>query len=147
MIRYYDFMTAYQNLLRGNSTLHACEAQVKSSQSDVSVCAWPPKANHIVTFSKQVENAQVIHFLNFQNTDDLSWRDLKGTRQAPPLTQNLPLSVTIAQPIAKVWVATPDDRGGALLEIPFQQSGSQLSFSLPSLKYWTMVVLESESDR
>lgn len=143
MIRYYDFMTAYQNLLRGKSSKYVFSAQVSTTNAGVAINAWPPKANSIVTFSKQVNNAQVIHFLNFQDTNDLSWRDLNGTRQAPPLTQNLPISMAVSKKITKVWAATPDAHGGALQELPFTQSGGRVSFSLPSLKYWTMVVMES----
>lgn len=145
IVHYYDFMTAYQNLLRGKSSQNDFAAQVKSSVANVSVCAWPPQTNKVVTFAKNVDNAQVIHLLNFQGTDDLSWRDLNGTRKEPILTQSLPLSVKSDRKITKVWVATPDLNGGAVKELNFSQVGENVSFTLPYLKYWTMVVLESDN--
>lgn len=145
LICYYDFLTAYQNLLRGISSKAASSVKVQTSSNNVTVSAWPPRSNSIVTFSKNVDNRQVIHLLNFQNTNDLSWRDVNGTRQEPPLTENLPLTVNTLRSISKVWVATPDYGGGAVQEINFTQQNGKVTFTLPSLKYWTMVVLESDN--
>lgn len=144
MVRYYDFMTGYENWLRGKSSRSDFSPTVSTSQTGIEIAAWPPKANAIVTFAKKVGTAKVLHFLNFQATDDLSWRDVNGTRQAPPLTEALPVAVDEARTIAKIWVASPDFDGGAMHELPFTQADGRLHFTLPALKYWSMVVLEPE---
>lgn len=72
LVRYYDFLTAYQNWLRGVSSKAAYSAHVSVNGNTVK--AWPPQANSIVTFAKTVGNSDVVHFLNFSNTSDLSWR-------------------------------------------------------------------------
>lgn len=145
MIRYYDFMTAYQNLLRGKSSQNAFTAAVSTS-SDRNICAWPPQKNSIVTFAKNVGDKEVVHLLNFQGTEDLSWRDFDGTRKEPTLTQNLPLSISTDRKVTKVWVASPDYNYGALKEIDFQQNGKTVTFTVPELKYWTMIVMEGQRD-
>ncbi|MBO4906739.1 MAG: glycoside hydrolase family 66 protein [Bacteroidaceae bacterium] len=144
MIRYYDFLTAYQNLLRGKSSKAVSSLKVGTTINNVSINTWPPRANSIVSFSKLVDNQQVIHLLNFLGTDDLSWRDVNGTRQEPPLKENLPLKIATNREITKVWVASPDCHGGAVQELAFTQQNGAVTFTLPSLKYWSMVVLESE---
>jgi len=145
MIHYYDFMTAYQNWLREKSSKFDFTANTTTSQAGIQITAWPPKADAVVTFAKRVGTADVIHFLNFRGTDDLSWRDLNGTRQTPPLTQNLPVTIDMATKIRKLWVASPDIDGGAPRELPFKQADGKVTFTLPSLLYWTMVVMESTS--
>lgn len=85
---------------------------------------------------------RLVHFLNFTNTDDLSWRDVNGTRPAPSLKTNIPVTVKVARPVGKLWVASPDIDGGAVKELSFSQNGSDLSFVLPSVEYWTMAVVE-----
>lgn len=145
MIRYYDFMTAYQNWLREKPSKFDFTANATTSQAGIQITAWPPKAYAVVTFAKKVGTADVIHFLNFRGTDDLSWRDLNGTRQTPPLTQNLPVTVDVATTIVKLWVASPDIDGGAPRELPFTQADRKVTFTLPSLLYWTMVVMEGTS--
>jgi len=41
-----------------------------------------------------------------------------------------------------LWVASPDVHGGALQELAFTQENGVVSFTLPALKYWTMIVAE-----
>ena len=143
LVRYYDFLTAYQNWLRGVSSKAAYSAHVSVNGNTVKV--WPPQANSIVTFAKTVGNSDVVHFLNFSNTSDLSWRDLNGTRQKPTRKDNLAVTIQTNRKVSKLWVASPDTHAGAVQELSFEQMGNQLTFTLPSLEYWTMVVMEGES--
>lgn len=144
MVRYYDFMTAYENYLRGTSTQTEFSADmvVSDATKKVNFCAWPPKKGYITTYSRNVGTAKVINLLNFRSIDDLSWRDLNGTRPQPQLTLNTPVSVTCSEPVKKVWVASPDYHGGAVQELAFTQTNGKLSFTVPNIKYWTMVVIE-----
>lgn len=144
MIRYYDFMTAYQNLLRGTSTASEFEADMTCTDATkrINVNAWPPQMGGLTTYSKNVEGKKVIHLLNFRNIDNLSWRDLDGERPAPRLTLNTPLSVSCNEKVTRVWTASPDNHGGAVQELPFTQKDGKLTFTLPSLKYWSMIVIE-----
>lgn len=143
LVRYYDFQTAYQNWLRGVSSKAAYSAHVSVNGNMVK--AWPPQANSIVTFAKTVGNSDVVHFLNFSNTSDLSWRDLNGTRQKPTRKDNLAVTIQTNRKVSKLWVASPDSHAGAVQELSFEQIGNQLTFTLPSLEYWTMAVMEGES--
>ena len=144
IIRYYDFMTAYQNLLRGTNTTSEFAAAVSCTDPSLKLSfnAWPPKKGNIVTYSRNAGNAKVINLLNFRNVDDMSWRDYNGTCRAPMLTLDMPLSVSVAGPVSKVWVATPDYHGGAVQQLAFEYKDGKVSFTLPQLKYWTMIVIE-----
>ena len=53
----------------------------------------------------------------------------------------LPLKMK-ASSVKKVWVASPDALGGVPQELSFKQEGDYITFTLPSLKYWTMIVIE-----
>lgn len=139
IVRYYDFMTAYQNLLRGGGA--ETEAGV-SSTSDVKVAAWPPVIGNVTAFSRQVGDKKVVHLLNFMDADNLSWRDMNGTMPEPRLVEGLPLRMKATAKVNKIWAATPDALGGAVQELPFKQAGGEVVFTLPSLKYWTMIVVE-----
>ena len=138
MVDYYDFMTAYQNLLRDGGT----ERQVALSSPDYTINAWPPAKGAITSFGRKVGDRQTISLLNFMDADQLSWRDMNGTMPEPRLIQNLPLTLTYAEKVNKVWVATPDALGGVKQELAFKQAGGKVTFTLPSLKYWTLIVIE-----
>lgn len=144
IIRYYDFSTAYQNYLREFSSQNETSVQMSCSDASkkISINAWPPKEGGITTYSKKVGNATVINMLNFRNIDNLSWRDLNGERPAPRLTLNTPVTLTYSTKVNKIWVASPDSHAGAVQELAFKQSGNTVTFTVPSLKYWTMIVVE-----
>lgn len=144
MIRYYDFMTGYQNLLRSTSTSSEFDADLKCTDASkrVNVNTWPPKQGNVTTYSKRVDGKMVVHLLNFRNIDNLSWRDLNGTRKAPRLASDIPLALTCQGNVSRVWTASPDWHGGAVVELPFEQQGATLTFTLPNLNYWSMIVIE-----
>ena len=144
LIHYYDFQTAYQNLLRGIDSRAAFTPTISSSKHAIN--AWPPQSYHITAFAKNVNRNQVVHLLNFSNTDDLSWRDLNGTRPAPQKQTNINLTFETLRHITKVWTATPDKNGGVPMELPFTQDGNNVSVTVPSLEYWTMLVFEGEEE-
>ena len=53
------------------------------------------------------------------------------------------MSFPYATPITRLWVASPDFAMGAPQNVAFTQNNGVVSFVLPSLKYWTMVVAET----
>ena len=143
IVRYYDFMTAYENLLRGASSKAEVQVEVTSEASrKISFNNWPPKEGGVTTYAKKIEGKTVIHFLNFRSVDNLSWRDLKGTRPAPSKVMKSPVKIKVDGKVNRIWAASPDQHAGALQEIAFTQEGGYISFVLPSLEYWTMLVIE-----
>lgn len=139
MVRYYDFLTAYQNLLRdgGEETV----SDLATSNSKIRLNAWPPVLQSVTTFSKDVDGKHIVHLLNFEQANSLSWRDMDGTQAEPEVINNLNLRMK-ATHVNKVWVASPDVLGGAPIELNFKAEGGFVTFTVPSLKYWTMVVVE-----
>ena len=97
------------------------------------LAAWPPKQGSVVTYTKQVGSRQVVHLLNFSQANSLSWRDMDGTMPEPQLISGAQLQMTIVAKVNKLW---------ALQELAFTQENGVVTFTLPSLKYWTMVVVE-----
>lgn len=145
LVAYYDFEVAYENLLRGSASTHDFTPDVTVT-SGQAINAWPPKANTVTTFGKREGYSEIIHFLNFLNTDDLSWRDKNGTRPAPEVQTNVAVTVKASRPVRKVWIASPDSDGGVAQDVPFTQANGSVSFTLPSLDYWTMAVLEEREN-
>lgn len=155
IIRYYDFATAYENLLMTPSTMETTvnvaptgmqTVPCGGTEAAIRYTPWTiekgPKARHIVTYSKNAGARTVISFLNFMNVDRLSWRDAEGTMPEPAEVTDLEMIVESPRKVSKVWAASPDYHGGAPVEVSFRQEGSALRLTLPHLKYWTMLVLE-----
>lgn len=139
IVHYYDFLTAYENVLRDRGT--DLSIPVVANSSEVTINSWPPKLQTVTTVCREVNGKKIISLLNFSQANSLSWRDMDGTQPEPKALSNIPLAVK-TKDVKKVWVASPDALGGVAQELPFQQQGDYITFTLPSLKYWTMVVME-----
>ena len=72
MVRYYDFLTSYQNLLRDGGTENS--VSMNCTNGEMRLNSWPPQQGSVTTYAKQVGGKQVIHLLNFSQANSLSWR-------------------------------------------------------------------------
>lgn len=142
VVRYYDFMTAYQNLLRDGGEEEKVTLVCTDASKNLNLNTWPPQKSAITSFARRVNGKQVVHLLNFLSANSLSWRDLNGTMPEPRLVTKVPLKLNVAGKVSKVWVATPDAHAGASQELAFEQKDGAITFTLPSLKYWSMIVME-----
>lgn len=164
MTRYYDFLTAYENLLRDNWKERTT---VKATCSDVTINTWEPVANQVTMLAREVNGRQVVHLLNFTQEEGatslstlgetegenylLCWHDNQAIRPWPQRFENLSVRLTGLTGMGKVrriWVASPDYCGGAMQELTdyrYTSSTGTISLTLPSLQFWTMIVIEPES--
>jgi dextranase len=138
LIRYYDFAVAYQNLLRDGA--EEIDKTVTSS-SEISISNKAEQGS-VWTFAKQKDNKDMIHFINFTDATSMEWKDRMGEQPEPEVKEDLSIVVQEEKEVAKVWVASPDAYHGSAMELDFAQKGDQLSLTMPSLKYWNMVVIE-----
>jgi len=140
LISYYDFLVAYQNLLRDGGIFNT--VNLSCTDGKIKLGEWPSNQGSVAVTGKKVENKQVIHLINFRDSKTTNFRDSNGIQPAPGLVKDASLVLTTDQTVKKVWMASPDVAGGYSLELNFAQSGQYVSFKLPELKYWTMLVVE-----
>ena len=160
IIHYYDFLVAYENYLRDGNA----ETSVNMTMEGVNVAAWDfsepdptkekaedqtigPKPYSVNTYSTMKGNVTAIQLLNYSNLsrDNFNIRDIKETMPEPNVLLNKKIVLDDAAPVARIWVASPDCFGGAPQEVVFTQNNGKVTFTLPSLEYWTMVVVEHGS--
>ena len=104
---------------------------------------WPPQTSKVITFAKESEGRTVVHLLNFLSAESLSWRDLDGSAMEPRLVNELPVELNFeGRKISRIWAASPDKHAGVPVERAFRQTEKTVTFTVPSLKYWTMIVIE-----
>ncbi|MCF0198217.1 MAG: cycloisomaltooligosaccharide glucanotransferase [Bacteroidaceae bacterium] len=139
MVNYYDFLVAYEQLLRGSGTETALTPT--TNKAGVTLNAWPPQVGSIAAYSTRVGDRTVVSLLNFRQADCTQWRDLAGTMPEPKEVTDLTLTLNVAD-VQRVWVASPDYHGGAPQELAFTQADGTVTVTLPALKYWDMLVLE-----
>lgn len=86
----------------------------------------------------------VIHLLNFAGATHLDWRDDRHDQAVPPVFENFGLAVRTFNRPARVWMASPDIDGGVPRRVEWTFSGTETDITVPSLRYWTMIVIEPE---
>jgi len=139
LVAYYDFLVAYQNLLRDG--LVDADLRVVSTSARI---ATRPELGAIWTLAKSGAGVHVVHLLNFTGASHLDWNDAQGTQAEPARLEQVALTLDVAKPIRRAWVASPDSAGGAPLSVSFVQEGERATLSVPTLKYWTMLVVETD---
>ena len=140
IVRYYDFMVAYENLLRDGGIFNT--PVVNCTNGKATINNWPPAKGEVSVVGKEFTNRQVLHLVNFSNANSLEWRDSNGTQAKPAVIDNMELTVSAAKTVKKVWIASPDSNNGVAAALNFTQAGNTITLTVPSLQYWDMIVLE-----
>ena len=140
IVRYYDFMVAYENLLRDGGSFNA--PVVNCTNGKATINNWPPVKGEVSVVGKEFTNLQVLHLVNFSNANSLEWRDSNGTQAKPATIENMEMTISVAKTVKKVWIASPDSNSGVAAALNFSQTGNTISLTVPSLQYWDMIVLE-----
>jgi len=140
MVSYYDFLVAYENILRDGGSFNA--SAVTSTDRQMSINSWPPQSGNVAVVGRLAGNRQIIHLINFSTATDLLWRDNEGSRQVPLKYQNSDINIEVSGIVSKVWYASPDYNHGSSAELDFTQNGNIISLEIPYMQYWGMIVAE-----
>ncbi|MBI1938311.1 MAG: T9SS type A sorting domain-containing protein [Ignavibacteriales bacterium] len=140
LINYYDFLTAYQNILRDDVENISLTVEAVSGVT-LSKYQSPGKVYY---FGKKKENRKILHLINFANASTLQWVDQQGIQTEPKLTQNFKIKIPAAEKIKSVWFASPDTLNCSPVQFNFTSSEGFIEVDVPSLKYWDMIVIEIE---
>nr|AAQ91303.1 dextranase 1 [Paenibacillus sp. Dex70-34] len=142
LVHYYDFLVAYQNLLRDR----AQESNLKVTATNGTVLSGKAELGKVWTFAKRQENRSIVHFINFTGVEHMKWKDTNATQKEPGLKENVEIVVEADKKVNRVWMASPDFYNGSPVGLDFEQSGGRLRLTLPHLKYWDMLVMEYEEE-
>jgi dextranase len=142
---YYDFLTAYENVL---------SYKVAVAPAAVSVAGQPSSAagvpNTIWTLARQRDGQTIIHLINLLGSSDAHWRDVHADRPEAPLLEQVRVRIAADEDITRAGWASPDVDGGMFHPLAMTQGNDKgqryVELVLPSLKYWDMIVLDG-SDR
>lgn len=140
VIRYYDFLTAYENPLRDAGDWIGVDAV--SAANMVSFNQWPPQLGNIATVGKRMGGVEYVHFLNYSGASHLNWRDSDANQTAPTRYEDLQVQISVNGTVRDVWCATPDADSGVSRKLEFSQKDNQITVTIPVIQYWTMVAIE-----
>jgi len=144
--REYDFLTAYENLLRGGLTPSAGAVTLGG------VPSHPDAApDSVWAFAKAGKGLHILHLINLMGEKDMNWRDDHADHPAPTPRTNLDVRYYGGLgTIREVCWASPD-RDIALARLKFTRGrdgwGGYVRFTLPRLEYWDMIFIRTTPTR
>jgi len=146
LCRDYDFLTAYENLLRGG---------LRPSANAIAISGTPSGSNAapdtVWAFAKAGGGFHVLHLINLIGEKDTAWRDDHADYPAPTPQTNLAVKYYgDLETIQEVRWASPD-RDIASSPLKFtrgaDERGKYVQFTVPRLEYWDMVFLRTTPTR
>lgn len=140
MIGYYDFITAYENLLRDGGEWYGVD--VTSADEQCVFNQWPAVKGQVATVGKAQAGRDIVHLLSYRNAVHLDWCDTDANQGEPDLLEELSVKVPVKSEPKKIYAATPDANQGVAQELAFEYVDGKVSVTIPSLKYWTMLWIE-----
>lgn len=137
--RMYDFIVAYENLLRDGQ--RPVDRVVNIEKTPVSING---QSDTVWCFAKADGMREIYHFINLIGTDS-GWQDKDQTKKVPKYQKNLKVTIHTSFPAKEVSFASPDADDLTIQTLFFEtgtdDQGDYLTFTLPKLVYWDMIFL------
>jgi dextranase len=140
MVNYYNFLTAYEDLLRNGETPNSNVIDLPGGPT----ASTNGLAGTVWTFASSTSGTDVLQFINMLDLTSDDWMDTSANQPAPTVQSNVAVKYYYTSSVApvSVYVASPDLNGGAARSLSFTTGtdgrGKYVTFTLPSLGYWDM---------
>lgn len=140
LISYYDFLVAYENILRDGFETTGLSLEA-NSEIKLSNVISPGKVYYS---TKQKESQYVVHLLNFVGVAHTTWSDPLGNQKSPVRHENFKIKIPVTSKIKSIWYASPDTLLGSPVELDYSEEKGYIEVTVPYLKYWDMIVIETD---
>ena len=138
MARYYDFLVRYENIL-ALGTSDATSARAAALTIDGVKTTGLRSEDRVVVIVRQGDGFETFSLVNLMGIGDSRWDQ---PVQAPEEMTDLTAQLTVDRPVARLWWASPDGDDPALHALSFTVEGDSITFALPSLAYWDLLLVE-----
>ena len=138
---YYDFLVRYEEVLALDTTNAPDRAEALTIEG---VESHKTRArDQVAVIARQGQGFETFSLVNFMGVDTNRWETALG--KGPDPLMNLAVMLRTDRPVARVWWASPDAGSLDAQPISFTAGPGGISFSLPRLDYWSMIVVEYQS--
>lgn len=151
---YYDFITAYEELLFGFDLVDdtrtytgGINSEYKFFGAEFSV---QPEPNHVWTQIRHNQNYKVIHLINFTGIENMNWNEVHP--KYPETIKGITVEAQIPEKVSELYVASPDFNHGMCEKLNFERLVAEngmamIRFTIPQLDVWSVVFIKiAEND-
>ena len=143
--RYYDFAVRYEDVL-GPATQDATRHHLNRIAIDGISTSSSQQSNKVWPIVRQTEGSTAISLINLVGIKSPEWA--RPVEEAPQALGPLSVRIHVEKAPARAWMATPDENNPAARPLTGRmgtdENGDYLLLEIPSLKYWSLIVLEWE---
>lgn len=139
---YYDFLVRYENVLALGTTDVTADRAAALTIDGVQTQTRRSR-DRVAVLVRAGANRETVSLINLMGIDGELW-DVPLTQGPTPL-QNLAVTLQVERPVARLWLASPDAADPAALPLDFSSTPESISFTVPALAYWSMIVVEYAS--
>ncbi|HLN60645.1 MAG TPA: glycoside hydrolase family 66 protein [Symbiobacteriaceae bacterium] len=145
--RYYDFITAYGELLHDQELRDVSFTWTDGNNGETRYggpvpCNSRAEAGTVWTIEREKAGRRVLHLVNLTGLPHTKWN---APQEEPAPVDGLTVEFQLFSPVKAVWCASPDDGGAPRrLEVePVSGEGNPyVRVRVPQLRYWTMLWTE-----
>ena len=143
MRSYYDFLTAYENILLDKNEEIDKEEAVRVENYKTSDTA---EADSIWASARKNDKYEMINLINLLGVESTNWRDDDGECKKPKEAVKMKIKYYTDTDVKKVNLASPDIDNGKSTELSFKKGsdskGKYIEISVPKLEYWDVLYFE-----
>jgi len=141
--RYYDFVVRYEDVI-GPTTQDATQHHQNRIAIDGVSTSSSQRRNKVWPIVRQAGCCTAISLINLVGIQSPEWA--LPIAEAPQTLGPLPVRVYAEEDPVRIWVATPDGSDPAAQPLAHErgkdESGDYLLIQVPSLQYWSLIVIE-----
>jgi len=141
--RYYDFLVRYEDIL-GPTTQDATQYYQNRIAIDGASTSSRQRSNKVWPIVRQAQGFTAISLINLVGIRSPEWAITIG--KGPQSLGPSAMRVYCGQVPSRVWLATPDGDDPAAKPLAYEMRGDEqgrfLTFELPWLEYWSVIVIE-----
>jgi dextranase len=144
--RLYDFSVRYQDVIgpRAVDATPSYHNRIRLQGQPISPNALNDTVFPVVRDSQRSHGSgrrTAISLINLLGVKNPEWKP--AIPAAPLQMEAVDVLISgVVDPVAKVWSASPDSEDLAAHVLDFKLDGGELTFQVPSIEYWTMIVIE-----
>ena len=151
----YDFVTAYQNVLRGDSIQNNYHRVEITNSEGRQLADRYGGAHSIYTITKSghdgYHDIETLNMINLTDVSNVNWQVSTKEDEASKVVNNtgklhVKYYVDPFRRIDKVWMASPDKNDGRAKTLDFKRSwdknGDYVEFDIDNLEYWNLIYMK-----
>lgn len=141
--RYYEFAIRYQNAIGPGALSGEKSAGARIKIEGVKTTPALP-TDKVMVIDRSTGTHTALSLVNFVGLEHGNWADGLTNPPTPLLDAKMTIKDANRQ-AARIWFATPDREDLSLQPVEFQQDGAVITLTVPSLDYWSLILIEWSS--